>query len=262
MESLRMKVLGWGLLAWVCGLTIIAFDLQRISAQTVPAAAPSGFEVASIRPHVGEDDHQETNLLPGGRYVGLNATVRKLVRLALGVEDEQILGAPGWIDKERYDIDAKTASSARLEPPEFQRDLLALLEDRFQFRFHRETRERPVYWLIVAQGGMTLKASAATEEASMSTNASGTRKILRGGAISMTDLAAVLSRQTGRKVEDHTGMAGRFDVQLDWDDTQEPDASLPSIFTAVQEQLGLKLKATKGEVGVIVVDHVERPSVN
>jgi hypothetical protein len=84
MVPLRMRVRAWGVFALVGGLAIVAIDLQKINAQTA-ATATSGFEVASIRPHGGEDDHQETNLLPGGRYVGTNATVRKLIRLALGV---------------------------------------------------------------------------------------------------------------------------------------------------------------------------------
>jgi len=109
---------------------------------------------------------------------------------------------------------------------------------------------------------MKLKEVGATEEASMSTNANGTRKLLEARAISMKDLAGVLSRQTRRQVEDHTGLAGRFDVKLEWDDSPEADAQMPSIFTAAQEQLGLKLNAAKGEVGVIVVDGVERPSAN
>lgn len=96
----------------------------------------------------------------------------------------------------------------------------------------------------------------------MSTNANGTRKVLQATSMSMKDLAGALSRQTHKEVEDHTGLAGRFDVKLEWDDGPDPDAQMPSIFTAVQEQLGLKLNAAKGEVGVIVVDRVERPSAN
>lgn len=105
MAPLRMRVLGMA--ALIGGLAIATSDVQGMNAQTAAAPATQGFEVASVRPHAGEDDHQETNLLPGGRYVGTNATVRKLIRLAFGVEDEQIVGAPGWIDKDRYDIDAK-----------------------------------------------------------------------------------------------------------------------------------------------------------
>lgn len=262
MGPLPMKLREWRALILMGALAILASDLQRMSAQTVLTRAAAGFEVASIRPHVGEDDHQETNLLPGGRYVGTNATVQKLIRLALGVENEQILGAPGWIDKERYDIKAKTGSSERLEPPEFQRDLLVLLQDRFQFRFHRETRERVVYWLVVPKEGVKLKLATAGEEASMSTNANGTTKVLDAKAMTMRELAGALSRQTRKNVQDHTGLPGRFDVKLEWDDSQAPDAELPSIFTAIQEQLGLKLNKAKGEVGVIVVDHVEQPSVN
>jgi uncharacterized protein (TIGR03435 family) len=262
MGALPMRLRGWVVLTLVSGLGMLATGLHSMNAQTASTAGTSGFEVASIRPHMGDDDHQETNLLPGGRYVGLNATVQKLIRLALSVEDEQILAAPEWIEKDRYDIDAKTGSTARLDPPEFQRDLLALLQERFQFRFHRETRERTVYWLIVPKGGMKLKEATATEQPSMATNANGSSKVLEATAISMDALAGALSRQTGRKVEDHTGLGGKFDVRLEWDDSHAPDTEEPSIFTAVQEQLGLKLKAAKGDVAVVVVDHIERPSMN
>ena len=247
----------WAMLA-SAGLVVVSGD-GCVQAQ---AASGSVFEVASIRLHHGDDDHQETNLLPGGRYVGINASVRKLIRLAFGIEDNQILGVPGWIDKERYDIDAKTESTATLEPPEFQQALGKLLEDRFQFQFHREMRERNMYSLVVPKGGAKLTEHKGNLGQSISTNAMGTKKVLEATQITMKDLAALLSRQTGKVVEDHTGLLQAFDVKLEWDDNQAADAEFPSVFSALQEQLGLKLKAAKGKVGVIVVDRVERPSEN
>jgi uncharacterized protein (TIGR03435 family) len=235
----------------------------RLQAQSPAgvASAPAVFEAASIKPHKNLDDGQETNLLPGGRYTGVNASVRKLIRLAFGVEEGQILGAPGWIDSEHYDIDARTGETTTLEPPEFQRLLLALLEDRFHLKFHRETRERPVYWLVVQKNGPKLKPHGQAEGA-MSDNSNGTKTVMKATKMSMQSLAGALSRQTGQTVEDHTGVAGDFDIELEWDSNQTPDSTGPSIFTAVQEQLGLRLNPAKGQVEAIVVDHVERPSEN
>lgn len=233
-----------------------------MQAQSPAQAGPAAFEVASIRPHPNAEDSQETNLLPGGRYVGINTSVRKLIRLALGVEDNQMLGAPGWVDSAHYDIDAKTGESTRLEPPEFQRLLLALLVDRFDLKFHRETRERSVYWLVAQKGGQKLKEHKGTEGLTMSVNASGTKKVLEATKISMGDLAGALTRQTGRPMEDRTGITGEIDVRLEWDDGLGGDSTTPSIFTALEEQLGLKVNPAKGKVEVIVIDHVEKPSEN
>jgi uncharacterized protein (TIGR03435 family) len=235
---------------------------QRGLAQGV-AGEPHSFEIAPIRPHENPEDPSETNLLPGGRYQGKNVSLRKLMRQALGVDDSQMSGAPSWVDTARYDIEARTESTAILEVEEFQRLLLTLLKDRFQFRFHRETRERPVYWLVVAgKAGDNLKPNTSESRPTMSVNGAGARKVLEARAVSMGDFVSLLPRQAGRPVEDHTGLKGHYDVKLEWDQNQSADSILPSLYGALQDQLGLRLKPAKGKVDVIAIDHVEKPSDN
>ena len=258
----RFLMLAAGAICFALPSCGVAIERLALAQTPVTPTGPAAFEVASIKPHRDGDDTQETNLLPGGRYVGINASVRKLIRLAFGVEDSQIVGAPGWIDSERYDIEAKTGETTQLEPPEFQRVLLALLEERFQLKFHTEMRERPAYWLVVQKSGAKLKVHAGTSEPSMKTNSVGAKRVLEATNISMKDLAGALTRQAGRITEDHTGLTGNFDVSLEWDINETTDSVVPSLFTALEEQLGLKLNPAKGQVEVIVVDHVERPSEN
>jgi uncharacterized protein (TIGR03435 family) len=257
MMSIKAGLSALLLVGWI-GMAVMG---ERALAQGVVAERHS-FEVASIRPHENAEDSSVTNLLPGGRYEGKNVSIRKMMRQALGVDDPQMLGAPDWVDTARYDIEARTGDTGKLEVEEFQRLLLTLLEDRFQFRFHRETRERPVYWLVVEKGGDKLKRDTGKSRPTMSVNGSGARKVLEARAVSMGEFVSLLPRQAGRPVEDHTGLKGSYDVKLEWDESQATDSALPSLFGAIEEQLGLKLKPAKGKVDVITVDHVERPSEN
>jgi len=229
-----------------------------LAAQTSPPA----FEVASIKPHRTGGDRSDTNVLPGGRFTGSNMSVRKMIRIALGVEDNLMTGAPAWIDSESYDIDARTAGAAAITPELLQPLILALLEDRFQFRFHRETRELPMLFLEVARNGPKLKPADAAPEPSMSNNLRGTKADLKAVKMSMPGLASFLTRQTGRAVEDRTGIKGEFDVELVWDKDETPDSAGPSLFAALQEQLGLKVNAGKGPVSTLVIDRIERASEN
>lgn len=255
-----MGRLGRLVLLW----TVSALTTGALFAQTRTgdgASAVARFEVASIRPHQNPDDPSETNFLPGGRYEGKNVSVRKLIRQATGVEDRQMIGVPGWVDSERYDINATTGDTATLKPEVFQKLLLALLEERFGFRFHRESREQPVYWMVAQKSGAKLKPHQNGGEPTMSVNG-GTRKILIATGVSMETLAGVLARQAGRPVQDHTGLSGLYDVRLEWDESQSMESGLPSLFGALDEQLGLKLNSAKGTVQVLVVDNVQRPSGN
>ena len=247
-------------LVWV----VMALTTGGVVAQTRTGDSTSGavsFEVASIRPHLNPDDSSETNFLPGGRYEGKNVSVRKLIRQATGVEDRQMIGAPDWVDSERYDINAKTTGTATLQPEVFQKLLLALLEDRFGFRYHRESREQPVYWMVAQKTGAKLKPHQEGVEPAMSVNG-GTRKVAVATGISMDTLAGLLARQAGRPVQNHTGLAGLYDVRLEWDESQSMDSGLPSLFGALEEQLGLKLNSAKAPTQVLVVDNIQRPSGN
>jgi uncharacterized protein (TIGR03435 family) len=225
------------------------------------------FEVASIRPHrFAGDEPSNRRMLPGGRFLATATTVRTLVRIAFGTDDDRIFGAPSWIDNETFDIDATTANHAEITTPEqFQQLILSLLEDRFQFRFHRVQNEGPVYWLEVDKAGKlgpALKPVVPGSQLNISTNSNGSRSVMKASEVTLSDVAAALRRQAGRPVEDHTGLKGNFDLLLEWSPDEAPDSANPSLFTALKEQLGLKLQPAKGLIETFVIDQISHPSAN
>jgi uncharacterized protein (TIGR03435 family) len=205
-------------------------------------------------------------MLPGGRFIATATTVRTLIRIAYGTEDNRILGAPKWIDSESFDISAITADHAEVRTPEqFQQLILSLLEDRFKLKAHLEEKDGPVFWLELAKPGKTgpgLLASAAGTEANMSVNSNGMRTVMKAANMSMVDIAAALRRQTGRPVEDHTGLKGNFDFQIEWAPNETPESTAPSLFTVLKEQLGLRLRAARGAAETLVIDQVSEPTPN
>lgn len=243
------------------------------SAAQAPTASQSGaqaslrFEVVSIRPRQsasGEPSNRQ--ILPGGRFVATATTVRTLIRIAFEIDDNRISGAPGWIGNETFDINGTIANRAEVtNPQQFQQLILSLLEDRFQFKFHREEKEAPVYWLELDKPGRlgpALKQSALDSQPNMSTNSNGSKAVMKVSQMSMVDVAATLSRQAGRPVEDHTELKGKFDFQIEWAPEETPDSSYPSLFTVLKEQLGLKLQPAKGATEALIIDELSRPSAN
>jgi uncharacterized protein (TIGR03435 family) len=222
-----------------------------------------------------------------------NLALRRLILLAYGIQDYQLAGDPSWVGAEHYDIQAKAEGSATVQQMEGPM-LQALLEDRFKMMLHRETRQLPVYELAVASGGAKLKPSKEGVCTPYSVNSppppastpgehspivcgvriavDGLNRTLEGHGVSMPALAANLSRAynsaLGRNVIDGTGLRGAFEIHLKWanDDLTggalPPEPAGPSIFTALQEQLGLRLRSTRGPVEVLVIDHIEKPSAN
>jgi uncharacterized protein (TIGR03435 family) len=228
---------------------------------------PLRFEVASIRRHQSAgDEPSNRQVLPGGRFVATATTVRTLIRIAFGTDDNRMSGAPHWIDDETFDINAITANHIEVTTPQqFQQLMLTLLEDRFQFKFHREQKEVPVYWLELEKPGElgpALKPSAADSQPNMSTNSNGTKAAMKVSKMSMSDVAAALRRQAGRPVEDHTGLKGTFSFQIEWAPEETPDSADPSLFTVLKEQLGLKLEPAKGTDETVVIDQIAQPSDN
>ncbi len=205
-------------------------------------------------------------MLPGGRVVATATSVRTLIRTAFGTDDNRISSGQSWIDSETFDINAVTADQAEVtSPQQFQQLLLSLLEDRFQLKFHREQKEVPVYWLEVDKSGKlgpALRPSTPDSQPSMSGNVSGSKATMKVWKISMADFAAALRRQAGRPVEDHTGLKGNFDFQIEWAPEETPDSADPSLFTVLKDQLGLKLQPAKGTFEMFVIDQIERPSAN
>jgi uncharacterized protein (TIGR03435 family) len=226
---------------------------------------PLQFEVASIRPHrSANDESSNRKMLPGGRFIATATSVRTLIRIAFG--SDRISGAPSWIDNEIFDINATTEGHADVTTaPQFQQLILSLLEERFQLKFHREEKETPVFWLQVNKPGRlgpALKPSAPDAKPNMSTNSNGARAAMKASKMSMADIAAALSRQAGRPVEDRTNLKGDFDLQIEWAPEENPDSADPALFTVLREQLGLKLQPAKGTAPTFVIDQVMHPSAN
>jgi uncharacterized protein (TIGR03435 family) len=236
-----------------------------------PASAqqPQSFEVASIKPSRNSTTDSNVDSAPGGRLTATNITVRELIRLAYGVKDYQIERAPGWLKGERYDIAAKSAIASKTSLEQEQSQVRGLLIDRFHLATHRETKQTQVYLLVLGKDGPKLTVHNDGTGA-------GTRTAcghLAGKRLTTDAIAAVLSRQFERDILNRTGMSGKYDFQLDWTPDSgpcpvSPDSeggsavSLPSIFTAIQQQLGLKLESSKGPVEFLVIDRIEKPSAN
>jgi len=258
------------------------------------ATTPLTFEVASIKPS-GTDDHRfMIQIQPGGGLRTSGTTLKMLLTQAYDVRDFQVSGGPGWINTERYDITAKSEHSAEAQTlpddprkmtdeqrktvgDQMRERLRALLADRFQLTIHRETRDQSVYALVVAKGGPKLKESETKEGTGPRGMMRMGRAQLSGQGVQLEMLTRTLSSQLGRPVIDRTGLKGNFDFKLEWtpdpgqpaampangpDAPPPPDPNGPSIFTAVQEQLGLRLESQKGPVEMLVIDKVEKPSEN
>lgn len=262
----------WLLLLFVLAPSTLMAQSQLPSASSVvvphPDAQPAlRFEVVSIRAHQPDgDDTSNRRILPGGRFVATNTTVRTLVRVAFATDDNRISGMPAWTADDTFDISGTTVNRTDVTTPQqFQQLLLSLLEDRFQFKFHREQKEESIYWLELNKPGKlgpALKPSTPASQSIMSTNANGSKAAMTVSKASMADIAATLSRQAHRPVEDHTGLSGNFDFQIEWAPEEDPDATGPSLFTVLTEQLGLKLRPAKGAVDTFVIDQIARPTAN
>ena len=225
---------------------------------TIRAQGPS-FEVASVKRNVSGNPQSGTRTLPGGRIAITNRSLRDIIRQAYGANDIEVTGGPDWIDMDRWDI-AATAGPDHADAP-LDRMIRSLLEERYQLRAHIERRERPVYALVFARSdrrlGPKIHLSACKADdvdcARNSGNTSGIRSgTLSGVGRTMSDIGQTLSRYVERRVLDRTGLDERYDFEVTWSDDV-------SIFTAIQEQLGLKVDAQRAPVDVVVIDTVQRP---
>jgi uncharacterized protein (TIGR03435 family) len=222
------------------------------------ATARGEFDVASIRKPNPSGDRGTNMSTNGGTLIMHNATLQFCIIAAYGVQESLIEGGPAWINSERYEILAKAADSA--QNGQLLPMLQSLREDRFKLKVHREARQRPIYTLTVAKNGPKLHPSESGEPFLG-------RRGLAGGPItgrkaSMAGFAATLSGLVGRKVIDQTGLSGVYDFTLEFAPPDVVDSPLPALVTALQEQLGLRLKATSGTVEVLVVDHAEKPIID
>jgi uncharacterized protein (TIGR03435 family) len=291
----------------ICKVVLVV-AATAIAVMPVPAQAPAQkpqFEVASVKPNKlgGPPVRMGTE---GGRFIAENYPLILVLLFAYRspagtyLLREHVIGGPSWIDSDRFDIEAKVEGGSRgVSSEQMLRMVQSLLQDRFQLRVHRETRQLPVYNLVIAKSGVKMKLAADQSlphsddeddqpgkepsglirgETAVAYTPSG-EMVLEGMAVPVTpnstirrshslpprSLTTLLQGSLGRPVIDKTGLKGLFDFRFQFVRqalSPNPDVSGPSIFTAIEEQLGLKLESAKGPVEVLVIDHVERPSEN
>jgi len=232
--------------------------------QAIPEPA---FEVASVKA-AASGNRTRIDFLPGGRLTVTSMALKTLLSVAYDLREFQIAGGPEWMTSARYDVTAKTESPSATTQ-EMVRMLRTLLTERFKLAVRSEMKDLPVYELVVDSGGLKLADSADTTKLTLD----GGNGRAHGTKVTMGVLSQFLSMQVGRPVIDRTGVSGAYDLTLTWvpdtnptpsspDNPRAADSSGPSIFTAVQEQLGLKLTSRRGPVPSIVIEHAERPTEN
>jgi len=234
-----------------------------------PLAKAQVFEVATIRPHAPDDARFLVRFPVNGRFTATGATARLITRMAYDVQEDQLIGGPSWFATDQWDIQAESGNPATRSAGDTRLMLQKLLENRFGLRVHRENRNRPAYVLTVGKGGPKFQA----DESDGPTDIHVTATSIETRGAELSKITQTLSTALGRTVVDGTGLKGRYSVSLAWDEIPgmgntpgaEPSLSRNehgSIFTAVEEQLGLRLEARHAEVQTIVVDRIERPSEN
>jgi uncharacterized protein (TIGR03435 family) len=251
----------FGLLLALAG---VAAAQSTVPPPGLPEARVS-FEVASIKLHPGTITMSSDPAVRGRRVTGTASTLLDLITTAYGVKYEQVSGGPGWVDSDHYDIDAKAEGEGTLTKEQARQMLQTLLAERFQLKIHRETKEVPVYALVVGRNGPKLKETSADAPGNNFVRGSGAGLHMEATRGTMEQLARQLSNTAGRPVVDKTGLTGYYAYTLDWipaSRTPEPDSDTPSMLTAIQEQLGLKLERARGPIEMLLVDHAEKPSEN
>jgi len=258
------------------------------AAQPAATAAPMEFDVVSIKPNTSESGMMRMMNRPGV-VSSTNVPLRALIQQAYGIRQDLISGGPGWVDSANYDFEGKIspADAETLKAMTNEQRTAAsrhmmqqALADRFKLKIHLETKTLPVYELVLAKGGSKLK-----EADPNNTYANGIkgpdgkampgmmrfgRDRLDGQGITISSLTGFLSTRLERTIIDKTGLTGKYDVVLAFKpeddaggkDDGASDNNLPDLFTAVQEQLGLKLVSTKGPVDTLIIDNAEKPAEN
>lgn len=226
------------------------------------AAAQASFEAATIKPTPNPDPGQGYWSLPGiGRFSAHCVSIQFLVQMGFGVEADQISGKPSWLDSDFYDVEAKPEEGIKLSRDELKPRLQSLLAERFHLAAHFEAKMVRGYTLVVAKGGPKLQPTKGSRFPNRRTDTSAGH--LEGLNWSMPFLATMLQRATKIPVADQTGITGSYDIKLRFAPELEQDSTLPSVFTALRETLGLELKAQQIPQQVLVIDHIDRvPAAN
>ena len=230
----------------------------------------SPYDVISIKENKSSPDSGNLNFYDE-KLVVRNLPLEGILEFAYDVPADRITEVPGSLRDQRFDVDAKIVPSDGSNPPEAsasedQARLILLLADRFHLKVHIEPKTVPTYDLVVAKGGPRVKLSLdELKDSTWNVNGQDSSLVLTSKGAAMGDLAAVLTDQVHRQVIDKTGLTGHADITLKWSDdvaAQQGGPNVVSIFTAIQDQLGLKLVSSKGPVDTLVIDHVEMPSAN
>jgi uncharacterized protein (TIGR03435 family) len=221
---------------------------------------PISFDAASIKVNNSGERRTSMRSLPGGRVEGTNRTLKLLIQWAFDLLPVQIAGGPAWIESDRFDISA--TANAAVTPEQMHAMMRTLLADRFKLASHAETQQLPIYAMRLARAdgrlGSALKKAAEDAKSRFRENDGS----LATERTTMAALAKELTGYAGRPVVDETGLSGEWALTVNWTPDAGGDASLPSIFTAMREQLGLKLEPTRGPVDVLVIDRAERPAAD
>ena len=230
------------------------------------ADAHPAFLVATIKPSDPNTAMQGWSFESEGHHINCrNATLSDILKSAYGIHVKQIVSAPEWFSKDRYDITGIPDVPGVPNLKQTQQMYQKLLADRFHLVFHRETREMPIYAITVAKGGPVLKPADPSETTNTGSSGSVGQRILKFRSISMPELALNMSFYQDRPVVDQTSLPGRYNFTLTWtyDVSRAGDAdTAPLLSTAMKEQLGLNFNAVKGPAEVLVMDHIERPTEN
>lgn len=219
------------------------------------------FEAAAIHPNRSGSSNTQISV-SGARLVIMNASAKTLIRNAWDLLSFQVTGGPAWLDTDMFDITATTGQHDQLPPNELRLLLRSLLDERFGLRVHFEDRPGSIYALLPGKNGSRLALANSASVPGINTSKGAGAAKMRGTGQPVAVLASNLANQLGRYVRDDTGLTGQYDWVLQWAPDPSPDSSLPSLLTAVQEQLGLRLAPIKAAFPVLVVDHAEHPSAN
>jgi uncharacterized protein (TIGR03435 family) len=262
---------------WFVAAVLVCVAGVSMNAQTGSSAAPEksgmmpkdadpGWEVATVKQADPNDRVSHINI--EGRHVMVeHEPVMAMLKFAYGIQDGQVIGAPEWIKTERWDVTGVPDAAGKPNLPQFQSMMRKLLAQRFGLKLHQERREMPVFALTTAKGGPKLEKSVGDPNGGPGSDG----RVVDGVEThrytnaSMPDLALMLMIYGDRPIVDQTGLQGRYTFQLRWtqDEAHETAPDAPAgLFTAMQEQLGLKLEPTKAPADVLVIDKVERPGAN
>ncbi len=249
----------------LAGPALIAQVGAAPTAKPMAAEAHPSFAVATIKPHDPASNSQGFHNA-GDRISIRNESITSLMMFAYSINKHQVIDLPAWAETTSYDIEGKTDTPGEPNLRQQQEMIQNLLADRFQLKFHRDQRELPVYAIQVAKGGAKLTPAAKPEDQpNQQGNSHGTEMTQTYTNCSIPDFILGMQFFLDRPVVDQTGLTGHYDFTFRYtaDEVHATDPNAPpGLFTAVQEQLGLKFEPTKAPVAVFVIDHIERPSPN